>query len=103
MLNPLDDTPAGGEATGKCTFQFWVDRIESFYCKLDQCKWSFSDSAGELLRCPQPPLAELTRKISTAPSTRARNSTASASRISSSAGRTGALVSYLRFYSKRSS
>jgi hypothetical protein len=47
MLNPLDDTPAGGEATGKCTFQFWVDRIESFYCKLDQCKWSFSDSAGE--------------------------------------------------------
>lgn len=47
MLNPLDETPAGGEATGKCTFQFWVDRVESFYCKLDQCKWSFSDSAGE--------------------------------------------------------
>ncbi len=27
------------DAQGTCSFQFWVDRIESFYCKLDQCAW----------------------------------------------------------------
>jgi len=36
----------GGQTTtiaedeeGTCSFQFWVDRIESFYCKLDSCSW----------------------------------------------------------------
>lgn len=38
------------DAMGSCTFQFWVDRIESFYCKLDDCKWNFADSPGTLSR-----------------------------------------------------
>lgn len=25
---------------GTCGFQFWVDRIESFYCKLEDCEWT---------------------------------------------------------------
>jgi len=29
---------------GTCTFQFWVDRIESFYCKLDGCSWASKDN-----------------------------------------------------------
>lgn len=33
------------QAHGTCGFQFWVDKIESFYCKLDQCSWSAE--AGE--------------------------------------------------------
>ena len=36
----------GEDITGTCTFQFWVDRIESFYCKLDECRWNFGDSPG---------------------------------------------------------
>ncbi|KAK4685767.1 ATP-binding cassette, subfamily G (WHITE), member 2, partial [Tremellales sp. Uapishka_1] len=29
---------------GTCSFQFWVDRIESFYCKLDGCSWQSKES-----------------------------------------------------------
>jgi hypothetical protein len=43
-----DGIDMGQDVTGKCTFQFWVDRIESFYCKLDECRWNFGDSPGEL-------------------------------------------------------
>lgn len=39
-LAPVD----AGDAQGTCSFQFWVDRIESFYCKLDECSWSGSSS-----------------------------------------------------------
>ncbi|KAL7420171.1 FAD-dependent urate hydroxylase [Cryptotrichosporon argae] len=35
------------DADGSCLFQFWVDRIESFYCKLDQCAWQQKDGYGE--------------------------------------------------------
>ena len=54
MFDPLgqsrmaDSPDLGGDVTGKCTFQFWVDRVESFYCKLDECRWNFGDSPGEL-------------------------------------------------------
>ncbi|BEI83347.1 hypothetical protein CcaverHIS002_0312150 [Cutaneotrichosporon cavernicola] len=34
-----DDTILPYEEKGTCGFQFWVDRIESFYCKLEQCDW----------------------------------------------------------------
>jgi hypothetical protein len=33
---------------GSCKFQFWVDRIESFYCNLEGCSWDSRDSFGEL-------------------------------------------------------
>lgn len=43
----LADSPEPGQETmGECTFQFWVDRIESFYCKLDGCSWQSKDSVG---------------------------------------------------------
>lgn len=37
------------EDTGTCGFQFWVDKIESFYCKLEQCSWNaqVGESANE--------------------------------------------------------
>jgi len=34
---------------GECKFQFWVDRIESFYCNLEKCSWDSKDSFGEEL------------------------------------------------------
>lgn len=46
--HPLLSTFSGGhfvtdedtsDLQGTCSFQFWVDRIESFYCKLDNCSW----------------------------------------------------------------
>lgn len=30
---------------GVCNFQFWVDRIESFYCKLEECSWNAMQGA----------------------------------------------------------
>jgi hypothetical protein len=41
-----DEPGLGNEAMGACTFQFWVDRIESFYCKLDKCTWQISASTS---------------------------------------------------------
>lgn len=35
------------DESGTCNFQFWVDRIESFYCALDGCSWEARDNAGE--------------------------------------------------------
>jgi hypothetical protein len=32
---------------GECVFQFWVDRVESFYCELKECRWEGSNSAGK--------------------------------------------------------
>lgn len=26
----------------ECDFQFWIDELESFYCALDTCQWSFN-------------------------------------------------------------
>ena len=43
LINPL----AEGDALGECKFQFWVDRIESFYCNLQGCSWDSKDSFGE--------------------------------------------------------
>lgn len=42
-------TQAGllGEADGVCSFQFWVDSVESFYCKLEGCGWEGRNSAGK--------------------------------------------------------
>ena len=34
-----DDSLEAGDTMGSCGFQFWVDRKESFYCRLDQCSW----------------------------------------------------------------
>ena len=49
--NALFDSPdlggGGDEALGSCKFQFWVDRIESFYCNLEGCSWQSKDSFGE--------------------------------------------------------
>jgi hypothetical protein len=43
------------DANGQCMFQFWVDRVESFYCELEGCKWdlseSYSESSAELKVC----------------------------------------------------
>ncbi|TXT13418.1 hypothetical protein VHUM_00785 [Vanrija humicola] len=41
-MSTLDDK----ESMGTCGFQFWVDRIESFYCKLDQCQWYAEETPG---------------------------------------------------------
>jgi len=46
LINPL----AEGDALGECKFQFWVDRIESFYCNLQGCSWDSKDSFGELFQ-----------------------------------------------------
>ncbi|KAI9825855.1 MAG: hypothetical protein M1832_000796 [Thelocarpon impressellum] len=27
----------------ECTFQFWIDALESFYCALDECKWTMEN------------------------------------------------------------
>ena len=35
------------QSVGQCNFQFWVDRVESFYCKLDECRWQSKESFGE--------------------------------------------------------
>jgi hypothetical protein len=34
------------DAEGVCTFQFWVDREESFYCNLDGCSWQSRDNSN---------------------------------------------------------
>ena len=34
------------EEYGTCSFQFWVDRVESFYCNLNECSWQSRDSFG---------------------------------------------------------
>lgn len=47
LLRTFADDPISDQKTGKCTFQFWVDRIESFYCKLDQCSWRFDGGEFE--------------------------------------------------------
>jgi hypothetical protein len=41
-----DDSLEGAkeDANGQCMFQFWVDRVESFYCQLDGCRWDLSES-----------------------------------------------------------
>jgi hypothetical protein len=48
LLSTFADEPTlVDEAMGTCTFQFWVDRIESFYCKLDKCSWQLGSTASE--------------------------------------------------------
>ncbi|WVQ83751.1 hypothetical protein IAT38_005895 [Cryptococcus sp. DSM 104549] len=44
-FSPLDATlsPLQDE-TGVCNFQFWVDRIESFHCELQECSWQVKES-----------------------------------------------------------
>lgn len=44
-----DSPDLAQEAQGQCSFQFWVDRIESFHCKLDGCSWQSKESSGELI------------------------------------------------------
>lgn len=44
------DTLDPPQELGTCGFQFWVDRIESFYCKLEQCQWTAEEGYGELYR-----------------------------------------------------
>lgn len=51
LLSPLtssasSDTSAQGlkDDMGTCSFQFWVDEIESFYCKLEGCGWEGTNS-----------------------------------------------------------
>jgi hypothetical protein len=38
---------AADDSEGTCSFQFWVDSIESFYCKLDGCGWEGKGGAGK--------------------------------------------------------
>ena len=48
LVSPLmsEDSLEGAkeDANGQCMFQFWVDRVESFYCQLDGCRWDLSES-----------------------------------------------------------
>ncbi|KAI5310535.1 hypothetical protein KEM55_005709 [Ascosphaera atra] len=30
-------------STGECSFQFWIDHLESFYCALDTCSFDYKD------------------------------------------------------------
>jgi hypothetical protein len=41
-----DVNSAKDDVDGTCSFQFWVDSIESFYCKLDGCGWEGRGSAS---------------------------------------------------------
>jgi hypothetical protein len=54
LVSPLmsDDSLDGAkeDANGQCMFQFWVDRVESFYCQLDGCKWDLSESYSQSQR-----------------------------------------------------
>lgn len=43
----LYDPMAVGSEKGTCGFQFWVDRIESFYCKLTECSWELDQTTSE--------------------------------------------------------
>lgn len=43
----LYDPTAIGNEKGTCGFQFWVDRIESFYCKLTECTWELDQTVSE--------------------------------------------------------
>lgn len=51
MTDPLGFTNLGqgnsslDEKLGSCGFQFWVDRIESFYCQLNECSWKATHGA----------------------------------------------------------
>jgi hypothetical protein len=47
-----DDSLEGAkeDANGQCMFQFWVDRVESFYCQLDGCRWDLSESYSQFTR-----------------------------------------------------
>lgn len=51
LISPLVSEDDSGEIaekeTGQCMFQFWVDRIESFYCQLDGCRWDASESYSQ--------------------------------------------------------
>jgi hypothetical protein len=47
-----DDSLEPSDEKGTCGFQFWVDRIESFYCKLEQCDWTAEEGYGEENRQP---------------------------------------------------
>ena len=53
LISPLvSEEGSGGvqeKAEGECMFQFWVDRVESFYCQLDGCSWDAKESYSELL------------------------------------------------------
>jgi len=41
------DAADSDDVDGTCSFQFWVDSIESFYCKLDGCGWEGRGSASK--------------------------------------------------------
>ncbi|KAG5357915.1 ABC transporter G family member [Yarrowia sp. B02] len=45
-----EDEAEDGAANGTCSFQFWVDQVESFYCGLDECTF---ETAGNntLYKC----------------------------------------------------
>lgn len=80
------------KANGQCMFQFWVDRVESFYCQLDGCKWDLSESYSEddlaVVITQNSPGQARTR-----PTTIARRSIALAFPVGSSAERMAASVS----------
>lgn len=79
---------------GTCTFQFWVDRIESFYCKLDKCSWQLGSTASEWnSTLSSEPGAQAEYQLPTRLATTARSSNAHACPGDSSAARTGASVS----------
>ncbi|ORY24112.1 hypothetical protein BCR39DRAFT_335530 [Naematelia encephala] len=40
----LDGDQSLEDEMGRCNFQFWVDRIESFHCELEGCSWQSRDS-----------------------------------------------------------
>ncbi|EIW68541.1 hypothetical protein TREMEDRAFT_31917, partial [Tremella mesenterica DSM 1558] len=45
LLTPFQGaSEVGDTALGTCEFQFWVDRIESFYCELQECSWQSKEN-----------------------------------------------------------
>lgn len=48
LMDLYDPTATSiGNEKGTCGFQFWVDRIESFYCKLTDCTWELDQTVSE--------------------------------------------------------
>lgn len=91
------DTPGliAEDAMGECKFQFWVDRIESFYCNLEKCSWDSKDSFGEDAGLFAQKAMRVDTQTRTRPTTAARRSTALVSPGDSFVARTAASVSGL--------
>jgi hypothetical protein len=82
------------DANGQCMFQFWVDRVESFYCELEGCKWDLSESYSQFNSLQKP--IKLTSQTPMRQITTARRSIAPVYPAGSFVVRTGVSVSQSR-------